>query len=144
MPDGLKRFFLKHKAEPMTFAVEADDRGNILGIIDVTDSATKGGLCPHLLDTLPLVGRIDDADFLNRTREEFDYYAPDCANTHHLLNDLLELEKDYRIFLAEWSEADGEAKRLKKRMEAQAEKVHELLQKIQDRKPLPLFEETAA
>lgn len=144
MTGELSRYYLKHKADPTTYAVEADERGEILSALDVTDEAAKGGLCPHLLTTLPLAARIDDVESLNRHRDEFHVCEPDCRNTHHLLSDLLALERDYRTAVQAWEVADGEAKVLKKRMEAQGEKVHALLQRIQDRKPLPLFEQSAA
>lgn len=144
MTGELRRYYLKHKAEPATFAVEADDRGEILSALDVTDDATKGGLCPHLLESLPLAARIDDVIALNRDRESFQVFEPDCRNAHHLMADLLTMERGYREATSAFEQADAEAKALKKRMEAQGEKVHALLSKIQDRKPLPLFETAAA
>ena len=144
MTGELKRYYLKHKAEPSTFAVEADERGEILSALDVTDEATKGGLCPHLLESLPLKARIDDVIDLNAHRNDYALFEPDCLNTHHLLADLLTLERGFREATGAFEQADAEAKALKKRMEAQGEKVHALLVRIQDRKPLPLFEASAA
>jgi len=144
MTGELKRYYLKHKAEPTTFAVEADERGEILAALDVTDEQTKGGLCPHALESLPLKARIDDVIDLNKHRDDFQVYEPDCRNVHHLMTDLLTLERGFREATSAFEQADAEAKALKKRMEAQGEKVHALLSKIQDRKPLPLFETTAA
>lgn len=60
------------------------------------------------------------------------------------MTDLLVLEADYRAMVRAFEQADAEAKALKKRMEAQGEKVHALLCRISDRKPLPLFEGAAA
>lgn len=41
MTGELRRYYLKHKKEPWTYAVEADERGEILLALDVTDEATK-------------------------------------------------------------------------------------------------------
>jgi len=144
MTGELKRYYLKHKAEPATFAVEADERGEILAALDVTDESTTGGLCPHALASMPLKALIDDVIELNAQRKDFEIHEPDCRNTHHLLADLLTLEADFRAATRMFEQADGEAKALKKRMEAQGEKVHALLTRITERKPLPLFESSAA
>jgi hypothetical protein len=144
MTGELSRYYLMHKKTEITFAVEADDRGEILGAVEVTAEKYLGGLCPHMLPTLPLAGRIDDVIDLQKSRDDFDVYEPDCRNAHHLMSDLLVLESDYRAMTRAFEQADAEAKALKKRMEAQGEKVHALLCRISDRKPLPLFETTAA
>jgi hypothetical protein len=138
---NVTRYFLKHRAEPTVFAVEADDGGELLAVLDVTDAATKGGLCPHLLDSLPLAGRIDDVEYLRRARDdEYDIYAPDCGNVHHLMTDLLALEREHRDAAATFAMADSTAKAAKKDMELRAGKVHALLNRINDRTPLPLFD----
>ncbi len=137
---NLTRYFLKHRAEPATYAIETDEEGTILGALDVTDGATKGGLCAHMLDSMALTGRVDDIEYLNRTRDDFEPYEPNCANEHHLLSDLLALEKEYLTAMGAYAASDAETKTLKKSMEARGEKVHALLAKIADRKPLPLFD----
>ena len=137
---GLTRFYLKHRAEPGTFACEGDAAGAILGALDVTDEQTKGGLCPHMLSSLPLAGRVDDLDYLNRERDNFEPFVPECGNVHHLLEDLLDLERAHVTAINEYAEADAEAKTRKKAMEAAGQKVHALLIRISERKPLPLFD----
>lgn len=139
MTGELTRVYLKHKAEPLTFAVEMDERGRCLAVLDVSDEQTKGGLCPHLLGVLPLAGRIDDVESVNARRQEFHLFEPECGNTHHLLADLLTMERAYRGSTERFESADRNAKSLKKIMEEDGAKVHQLLIKIQDRKPLPLF-----
>lgn len=139
MTGELKKYYLKHKAEPLTYAVEADERGHVLAALDVSGDETSGGLCPHILPSLPLAGGMDDVEMLNKQRAEFNLFEPECGNTHHLLKDLLEMEREYRGSTQRWESADRNAKSLKKIMEEDGEKVHQLLMKIQDRKPLPLF-----
>lgn len=143
MTGELTRFYLKHKTNTEVFAVEADDRGEILAALDVTAEASSGGVCPHMLATLPLAGRVDDVVSLNMRRAEFAFVEPECGNTHHLLADLLTLEREFRGSTQRWESADRTSKSLKKIMEEDGEKVHQLLMKIQDRKPLPLFEHVA-
>jgi hypothetical protein len=139
------RMFIKHRAEPTTYAIEADEGGLILAALDVTDEATTGGLCPHLLGGLPLAGRLDDVEMLNRQREaEFEDYVPECGNLHHLMQDLLALERDHRDAAAAFALADSRAKSLKKDLEMRAAKVHDLLDRINHRTPLPLFEAAGA
>lgn len=58
MTGELKRFYLKHKDLSTIYAVEADDRGEILAVLDMSTEAEKGGICPHQLSSLPLVGRM--------------------------------------------------------------------------------------
>jgi hypothetical protein len=144
MTGELKRYYLRHKELKTTYAVEGDDRGEILGVLDVSAEAGQGGICPHMLPSLPLAGRIDEVEYLMKHRDEFAIEEPDCRNAHHLMTDLLLLESDYRAMTRQFEQADAEAKALKKRMEAQGDKVHSLLCRIQDRKPLPLFETAAA
>lgn len=110
MTGELKRYYLKHKTEPTTYAVEGDDRGEVLAALDVTGDATKGGLCPHLLETLPLAARIDDVIQINKHKDDFQVFEPDCQNTHHLLSDLLTLERNYREATSAFGQADAEAK----------------------------------
>lgn len=142
MPDhnGTRRHFLKHQAEPGTYAIEIDEDGQILAALDVTDEATKGGLCTHLLSSLPLAGRIDDVDYLNRQRECYEVFEPECGNVHHLMADLIELERAHRRLIDRFAFEDSTAKSTKKDMEAAGAKVHALLARIADRKPLPLFD----
>jgi hypothetical protein len=139
-PVGMNRYFLKHRAQPTVYAVEGDEDGDILGVLDVTTEATSGGLCPHLLSTLPLAGRLDDVEYLQRTREEYESFTPECGNVHHLMTDLLTFEREHRQVAAAFALADGKAKALKKDMELRAAKVHELLGRIDDRSALPLFD----
>jgi len=135
------RYFLKHKALPTVYAVEADEDGTIMFALDVTDEATKGGLCLHMLDSLPLAARVDDVLALTKDRFEFLDYEPECGNTHHLMTDLLELEERYRDASDAFNVAHARASVLKKQMEGCGDEVHALLRKIRDRKPLPLFAE---
>lgn len=139
MTGELQRYYLKHKDEPLTYAVEADERGHVLASLDVSSEEASGGLCPHMLSSLPLAGRLDDVEMINKRRAEFKLFEPECGNTHHLLRDLLDMEREYRGSTQRWESADRNAKALKKVMEEDGEKVHQLLMKIQDRKPLPLF-----
>jgi len=137
----MTRYFLKHRAEPTVYAVEGDEDGNLLAVLDVTDAATSGGLCPHLLSSLPLAGRIEDVEYVNRVRDaEYDSYVPECGNVHHLMTDLLALEREHREAAAAFAMADSKSKATKKDMELRAAKVHALLDRINDRVPLPLFE----
>jgi hypothetical protein len=136
----LIRYFVKHVARPDVYAVEGDEQGQILAVLDVTNEATKGGLCPHLLSTLPLAGRIEDVDLVMRQREQFEDYTPECGNVHHLMTDLLALERDHITAAGKFAASDSETKTLKKDMEAKGAKVHALLAQINDYKPLPLFE----
>jgi hypothetical protein len=136
----IKRF-IKHRAEPTVFAIETDEEGTILAALDVTDEATKGGLCPHMIASMPLSGHVEDIEFLSRKiDDEFDDYVPECGNVHHLMNDLLQMEREHRDAAASFAMADSTAKAKKKSMELAGQKVHDLLQRIEDRKPLPLFE----
>lgn len=134
------RALIKHTIEPTTYAVEIDADGMILSALDVTTEATSGGLCPHLLETLPLAAAIDDVERLNRTRDAYSTFVPDCANAHHLLSDLVKLESEHRTAIDAFAAADARAKSAKKRVDETAAEVHQLLGKIRDRKPLPLFE----
>ena len=72
------RYYLKHTAEPFVYAVEADDEGTILNALDVSDEHEQGGLCPHMLASLPLAARIDDVERLNRDRSDFEPFTPEC------------------------------------------------------------------
>jgi CHAD domain-containing protein len=134
------RSFIKHIKEPGTYAVETDEDGFILAALDVSSEMTSGGICPHLLPTLPLAGRVEDIEVLMRARDEYEPFEPDCGNVHHLMNDLLSFEREYRQSETAFALADSKAKALKKEMEAKAVRVHDLLSRISDRKPLPLFE----
>jgi hypothetical protein len=140
----LTRYFLKHKKDGGTYAVEADEHREIVACLDVTDDAKRGGVCPHLLAGLPLASHRFDVDALNKNREDFERFDPDCGNTHHLLADLVAMEGVYRESVTRWESADGTAKAFKKVMEGNSERVHELLNRIRDRKPLPLFEQAEA
>lgn len=136
------RSLIKHQAEPTVYAIEGDEDGMILAALDVTDEATSGGLCVHMLAGLPLAGRIDDVEMLNRERDEqWAPYVPECGNTHHLLGELIAMEKDHRAAAGLFAIADAKARSLKKDVDQKAAKVHELLARIADRKPLPLFEQ---
>ena len=135
------RRFIKHRAEPTVYAIETDEDGMILGAVDLTDDATKGGLCPHMIGSIPLAGRIEDVEYLNRKiDDEYDDYVPECGNVHHLMTDLLAMERAHREAAALFALADSDAKAKRKTMENAGAKVHDLLQRIEDRKPLPLFE----
>lgn len=135
------RSFIKHRVEPHVYAIESDEDGVILSALDVTSESTSGGICLHALASLPLAGRIDDVEYLQRTRhDEFDDFVPDCGNVHHLMTDLLGMETEHRRAAAEFAMADSKSKALKKEMEIAGAKVHELLARISDRKPLPLFD----
>ena len=138
------RYYLKHTAEPFVYAVEADDEGTILNALDVSDEHEQGGLCPHMLASLPLAARIDDVERLNRDRSDFEPFTPECRHVHHLMDDLLAAERHYRQVEATFHAADAERKALQKRMEAAGAKVHALLRTIQDRPSLPLFQDTPA
>src|SRR5262245_37007818 len=127
------RSLIKHLQEPTVYAIESDEDGLILSALDVTREATSGGLCLHTLGDLPLAGRIDDVELLNRERENFDAYVPDCGNVHHLMTELLALDRDHRATSAAAAIADSKAKSLRKDAEAKAAKVHELLAKINER-----------
>ena len=89
------RYYLKHTAEPFVYAVEADDEGTILNALDVSDEHEQGGLCPHMLASLPLAARIDDVERLNRDRSDFEPFTPECRHVHHLMDDLLAAERHY-------------------------------------------------
>lgn len=134
------RLCIKHAAEPTVYVVECDDEGTILAALDVTDDATRGGLCAHILDTLPLAAQLDELTYLQRDRDRYVPYEPDCGNVHHLMHDLLRLEREHRAAAAAFALADSRAKGLKKDMETKAAEVHELLARLADRKPLPLFD----
>ena len=79
-PMKLTRTFVKHQIEPAIYAIETDEDGTILGALDVTAEATKGGLCRHMIDSLPLTGRVDEVEYLQRDRAAYDPYEPDCGN----------------------------------------------------------------
>jgi hypothetical protein len=137
----LTRSLIKHNIEPHVYVIESDEDGMILAALDVTSEATRGGLCGHMLADLPLAGAIDDVEMLNRERDDsFGPYEAECGNVHHLLADLLAMEREHRSAAASFAMADSRAKSLKKEMELRAQKVHELLGRIGDRKPLPLFD----
>jgi hypothetical protein len=141
MSEGeIRRFYIKHKAQPTVFAIERDKMG-YLAALEVTDSATKQGLCPHLLASLPLTNEPGLLAHLERTKTEFELYEPECGNVHHLMNDLIELERDYRDCLRQWTQVDLSAKALKKLVDSKGEKVHELLERIYNRPTLPLFDD---
>ena len=134
------RRFTKHLKDATVFAIEAAEDGLILASLDVTTEATSGGLCTHLLPTLPLAGRLDDVEYLNAHADEFEGFEPECGNAHHLMNDLVTLEKEHRNAIAVYAMAASRAAGAKKEMELRAAKVHDLLGRIGDRKPLPLFD----
>jgi hypothetical protein len=137
----MTRSLIKHIQEPTIYAIEADENGFILGALDVTSEITSGGFCAHLLNGLPLTGALDDVERLNRERDEhWQVFESDCGNVHHLMADLLAFEKDHRAAATAFAMADSRAKALRKDMDLRAQKVHDLLGRIADRKPLPLFE----
>lgn len=137
----LKRYFLKHRSQPDVWAIEGDDSdGAILAALDVTSDATKGGLCPHMLDALPLVANVGDLEYIARQRDDYELHVPECGNTHHLLADLLALEREHVEAVAEFAEADAVAKMKKRAAENAGSKVHAVLARMMDRKPLPLFD----
>lgn len=135
----LIRTFIKHRAEPTVYALETDEEGNILAALDVSDAATKGGLCPHMLASMALTGRVEDLEYLTRAREaEFEDFVPECGDVHHLMTDLLSLEKEYQTSCAAFAMADSRAKSLKKDMELKGARVHECLTRVrQPRLPFP-------
>jgi hypothetical protein len=134
------RLFLKHIAEPTVYAIEADEGGVTVGALEVTSDMTAGGLCPHMLPTLPLNGRAEVLAYLEESRHLYEPYEPDCGNVHHLMHDLLNYERDHREAADTYAMADSKAKALKKEMEAKAARIHDLLRRINDRESLPLFE----
>jgi hypothetical protein len=134
------RRLIKHVHEPTVYAVEVDEDGFILAALDVTSEVTSGGLCLHMLSTLPLAGALDDVERLNRERDTFDAYTADCGNVHHLMADLIAAEREHRAASAQTAMAESRFRSLKKDTELKAAKVHDLLGRIADRKPLPLFE----
>jgi hypothetical protein len=137
----LTRSLIKHIAEPTVYVIETDEDGMILNALDVTNEATGGGLCPHVINDLPLAGRIEDVELLNRERDEqWQPYVPDCGNIHHLMTDLLAFEREHRAAAQAFAMADSRAKGLRKELDLKSQKVHELLGRIADRKPAPLFE----
>jgi hypothetical protein len=81
-------------------------------------------------------------ELLNRERESYEAYTADCANVHHLMADVVAAEKDHRRAAEASAMAESRFRSLKKDTELKAQRVHELLGKIVDRKPLPLFEQT--
>lgn len=133
------RYFLKHRAEPATYAVEGDDDGTLRGALDVTATVTAGGLCAHQLATLPIEPS-EDLERLQAARDDFEEWVPDCENVHHLMTELLALERAHLASINTYAAADAQTKALKKTMEAAGTKVHALLQKVADRKPLPLLD----
>lgn len=139
----MTRRLIKHLAQPVIYAVDVDDDGMVLGALDVTTEVTSGGLCSHLLESLPLVGRLDDVEYLNAHRDEYEPYATACGNIHHLMRDLLRLEADHRAAKAAFRLTDARAKALRRDVDARAAEVHALLDQIAERKPLPLFEDAA-
>lgn len=144
MSEGeIVRFYIKHKAEPTVFAIERDKQG-YLAAMEVTDSATKQGLCPHLLPSLPLGDEPGLLTHLERHKTEFELYEPECGNVHHLMNDLIELERDFRECGRQWASADLSAKALKKLLDSKGEKVDDLLERIYNRPSLPLFDDVPA
>lgn len=141
MSEGeIVRFYIKHKANPTVFAIERDKRG-YLAALEVTDASTKGGVCPHMLPSLPLSDEPGLLAHLERAKTEFELYEPECGNVHHLMTDLIELERDYRDVLRQWTQIDMQAKALKKLVDHKGDKVHELLERIYNRPALPLFDE---
>lgn len=135
------RSLIKHTAEPFIYCIECDDEGFILAAMDVTKEAESGGLCPHMLAGLPLAGAIEDVERLNRERDsEWNVYTTDCGNVHHLMADLINAEKDHRAAAAQTAMAESKFRSLKKDTELKAAKVHDILGRLADRKPLPLFE----
>jgi hypothetical protein len=144
----LTRSLIKHAKEPAFYVIEADEDGVILAALDVSSEVTSGGLCRHMVKDVPLLGQLDDVERLNRERAQGDAegvdvwlpYVAECGNVHHLMTELLALDRDHRAAAHAYAVADAKAKSLKKEMDARGEKVHELLGQISDRKPLPLFE----
>lgn len=135
------RALIKHRQEPTVYAIEADEDGIILAALDVTSEVTGGGFCVHLLPALALTGRIDDVELLNREREEhWEGFTPECGNVHHVMADLIAAEKEHRAAATATAIAESRFRSLKKDTDAKAAKVHDLLGRIADRKPLPLFE----
>ena len=134
------RSLIKHRQEPTVYAIESDEDALILAALDVTREATSGGLCSHTLGDLPLAGRIDDVELLNRERENYDGFIPECGNVHHLMTELLALDREHRQAAAAASIAEARFRSLRKDVDAKSQKVHELLARINERKPLPLFE----
>ena len=106
------RYYLKHTAEPFVYAVEEDDEGTILNALDVSDEHEQGGICPHMLASLPLAARIDDVEHLNRDRGNFERVDPECRHVHHLMDDLLAAERYYRQVEATFHAADAARKAL--------------------------------
>lgn len=141
MTGELTRAYLKHKIEALVFAVEVDERRTVLGALDVSDEETKGGLCHHMLSSLPLKADIDIVSDLNRNIKDFALYEPECGNTHHLMHDLISLEREYRDASRAFESADRTRKALQKNMEECGTKVHDLLERIYDRKPPPTVRE---
>jgi hypothetical protein len=94
----------------------------------------------HLIASLPLAAQIDDVEALNRTRDQYETFVPDCANAHHLLADLVQKETEHRAAIDAFAMLDARAKAGKKRVDETAAEVHTLLGKIANRKPLPLFD----
>ena len=137
---NVTRALLRHRDYQTVYAIEVDFEGTILGALDVTTEVERGGLCGHLLETLPLAGSIDTVELLTRHRDDFEPFTVSCGNVHHLFNDLLRCEKDHRAALAAFATADARAKGLKKEADARGAKVHELLGKLADAPPLPLFD----
>lgn len=137
---SVTRSLIKHRIEPTTYAVEMDFEGVILGALDVTSEVTSGGFCSHTLSGLPLAGSIDTVEQLNRQRDDFEAFQPTCGNVHHLFNDILTMKKSHRAALAAFALADARAKALEREAKAQAAKIEELLGRLVDQKPLPLFD----
>ena len=138
-----RRFYLKHHAEPSVYAVEVAPDGLIINALDLSDEHTKdggAGICKHALDALPLHGHVEDIERLNNNRNDWRTYDPDCRNVHHLVDELMDLEREYLKDLGTYNDSAEDTKALRKRADASGERVHALLQRLSTREPLPLFD----
>lgn len=135
----LTRSLIKHLEDGTIYCIEADESGFILAALDVTSEANSGGLCSHILASLPLAGNIEEVERLNRDRDRFEGFEAACGNVHHLMAELLDLEREHRAASALCAMAEARFRSLKKDVDLKGTKVHELLNRIAERKPLPLF-----
>lgn len=138
MTGELTRRFFKHKIYGSVFAVEQDEKGEVLAAIALNEAT----VCRHQLPTYQLA--LDAAEDIQKHVRDYEIIDPPCSDPTHLLSDIGAAEKACQVAESEWDAAHSHAKALKEVLAQKQEHLRQIVRDATAPRPMPLFDKPAA
>lgn len=138
MTGELTRRFFKHKIYGTVFAIEQDEKGEVLAALALNEAT----ICRHQLPTYNL--NLDAAEAIQQHVRDYEIVDPACSDPTHLLADIGTAEKECQAAESDWAAAHAVAKAKKEVFEQKQETLRQIVRDATSPKPMPLFDKPAA